>query len=45
MSAEAFSEKIRRSVFAVEVLAGEVLAGEASAGRKLSGESCRANGT
>lgn len=43
-----FFEKIRRSVFAVEVLVGEVCAGEvsavevsageASAGRKLSGE-------
>lgn len=47
MSAGAFSKKIRRSVFAVEVSAGEasaveVLVGEASAvevsaGRKLSG--------
>ena len=33
-----FFEKIRRSVFAVEVLVGEVSAGDASAGRKLSGE-------
>lgn len=48
MSAGAFSKKIRRSVFAVEVLVGEVSAGEASAvevsagdasaGRKLSGK-------
>lgn len=38
MSAGAFSKKIRRSVFAVEVSAGEASAGEVSAGRKLSGE-------